>query len=72
MLVPEVVGQGAGAGIEDVGILEHLVVEVVLGEQVEGTRLDAHVDVFRHQDDRALREFFLQVDNHREDLVVDL
>jgi hypothetical protein len=72
VLVPEIVGQGAGAGIEDVGILKHLVVEVVLGQQVECARLDAHVDVFRHQDDRALGEFLLQVDDDRQDLVVDL
>jgi hypothetical protein len=72
VLVPEVFGQGAGAGVKDVGILQHLVVEVVLGEQVEGARLDAHVDVFRHQNDWTFREFLLQVDDYRENLVVDL
>ena len=72
VLVPEVVGQGAGAGIEDVGILQHLVVEIVLGQQVERAGLDAHVDVLRHQDDRALWKFLLQVDDDRQDLVVHL
>ena len=72
VLVPEIGGQGAGAGVEDVGILEYLVVEVILGQQVERARLDAHVDVFGHQNDRAPGEFLLQVDDDRQDLVVDL
>jgi hypothetical protein len=70
--VPEVARQRAHAGVEQVGVLEHLVVEVVLRRQAQRTRLDAHVDVFGHQHDFALRFFLLQIAHHGENLVVGL
>ena len=72
VLVPEVGRQFEDAGIEQVGVFQHLVVEVVLRLQPECSRLDAHVDVFRHQNDFALRVQALQVNHHGEDLVVGL
>ena len=70
--VPEVGRQLAHAGVEQVGVLQHLVVEVVLGRQRQRTRLDAHVDVLGHQDHLAARVGFLQMADHGEDLVVGL
>ncbi len=64
--------QLAHAGVEQVGVLQHLVVEVVLGVEAQRARLDAHVDVFGHQDDLALRLLCLQVHHHADDLVVGL
>ena len=72
MLVPEVGRQFEDAGVEQVGVFQYLVVEVVLRLQPERPRLDAHVDVFRHQNDFALRVQALQVNHHGEDLVVGL
>src|SRR5688572_1428226 len=43
--IPEILGQGPHAGVEEVGVLQHLVVVVVLGGEAERARLDAHVDV---------------------------
>ena len=60
------------AGVEDVGVLEHLVVVVVLGRQAERARLHAHVDVLRHQDHVAVGVAVLQPAHHAEDLVVGL
>ncbi|ENO86542.1 dehydrogenase [Thauera aminoaromatica S2] len=68
--VPEVGGQLAGAGVQQVAVLEHLVVEVVLRGEPERTGLDAHVDVLRHQDDLAPGVLLHQEHHHREDLVV--
>ena len=59
------------AGVEDVRILQHLVVEIVLGGQPQRTRLDAHVDVFGHQDDLPLRLLPLQRHDHAEAGPVD-
>ncbi len=70
--VPEVRRQAPHAGVEEVGVLEHLVVEVILRRQPERARLDAHVDVFRHQHHLALRLLLLQEAHDRQDLVVVL
>ena len=72
VVVPERRAQFAHAGVEQVGVFENLVVVVVLGGQAQRTRLDAHVDVLRHQDHLALRFPLLQVDDHADDLVVGL
>ena len=70
VLLPEVSGQLLHAGVEEVGILKHLVVEIVLGIDVERARLDAHIDVLRHQRDVPFGLFFLQMQADRDDLVV--
>ena len=70
--IPEIVRQRANAGVQEVGVFEDLVVEIVLGGESERMRLDAHVDVLGHQDDLALRDFLLQVHHHADDLVVGL
>ena len=72
MLVPEIRRQFAHAGVEQVGVLEHLVVEIILGGQAQRARLDAHVDVLGDQDHLALGVGFLQVLDHADDLVVGL
>ena len=72
MLVPEVGGQLAHAGVEQVGVLQHLVIEVVLGRQSQCARLDAHVDVLADQDHLALVVPLLEVLDHAYDLVVGL
>ncbi|ENO78878.1 dehydrogenase [Thauera sp. 63] len=68
--VPEIGRQFARAGVQQVAVLEHLVVEVVLRGQPEGAGLDAHVDVLGHQDDFAVRVTLGQVHDDRQDLVV--
>ncbi len=73
MAIPEVRRQRQHAGVEQVGIVERLVVLVVLGRQAQGARLDAHVDVFRHQHHLALALVLLAQRLHdTEDLVVGL
>ena len=72
VLLPEVGGQFGHAGVEEVAVLQHLVVEVVLGVNVQRAGLDAHVDVFRHQHDVALGQLLLQMQADRDDLVVGL
>ena len=57
-LVPETGLEHELPGVEHVGVVEHLVGEVVLCRNSEGRRLDAHVDVLRHQHDGALGEGF--------------
>ena len=68
--VPEVGGQLSRARVEEVGVLEDVVVEIVLGEEADGTRLEAHVDVLRHQHHGPRRMRVLQCADHAEDLVV--
>jgi hypothetical protein len=58
--------------VQQIGIFQHLVVEVILGRNFQRTRLDAHVDVFRHQDDLPVRLLLLEERHHAENLVVDL
>ena len=70
--VPEILRQCADAGVEQVGVFKHLVVEIILGRQAQCAGLDAHVDVFRHQDDLTLLLRFLQVFDDADDLVVGL
>ena len=70
MGVPEIRRQFARAGVQQVGVFEHLVVEVVLRVQPQRARLDAHVDVFGHQDDRALGKALGEEGHHRQDVVV--
>jgi len=72
VLLPEVRRQLAHAAVQQLGVLEHLVVEVVLGGKADRVRLDAHVDVFRHQHDFALRILLLEVHRDAEDHVVGL
>jgi hypothetical protein len=72
VLRPEVLGQGADAGIEQVFVFENLVVEIVFCGQAERVRLDAHVDVFRHQHDKLILPVALQRADHAENLVVGL
>ena len=57
-LVPESGLEHELSGVEHVGVVEHLVGEVVLCRNSKGRRLDAHVDVLRHQHDGALGEGF--------------
>ena len=70
--IPEIGGQFEHAGIQQVGVFQHLVVGIVFGGQSQGARLDPHVDVFRHQDDLPLGEVSRQEQHHAENLVVDL
>jgi hypothetical protein len=72
VLVPEVVRQLDDARVQQVGIFQHVVVEVVLGRQAQRARLDAHVDVFRHQHDGAAFLLRFQRTHHGQDLVVGL
>jgi hypothetical protein len=72
VVVPEVRRQLARAGIEQVGVLEHLVVEIILHRQAQGPGLDAHVDVLGHQDHLAPGIALLQVDHHADDVIVGL
>ena len=70
MGVPEVGRQIARTGIEQVGVFQHLVVEVVFCEQAQCPRLDPHIDVFGHQNDRATGVFELQEEDDAQNLVV--
>ena len=70
VLVPEIGRQFARPGVEQIGVFEHLVVEIILGREPQGTRLDAHVDVLADEDDLALGVRFLQEFNDADDLVV--
>ena len=53
---PEVRRKRELAGIKHVGVVKHLVVEVVFSGDAERCRLDAHVDVFAHQHNSTFRE----------------
>ena len=70
--VPEVGRELQHPGVEEVAVLQHLVVRVILGGERERARLDPHVDVLGDEDHLALRVGALQVAHHREDLVVHL
>ena len=70
VLLPEVSGQLLHAGVEEVGILQYFVVEIVFGSDLKCARFDAHVDVFGDQRDDPFRLFFLQMQTHRDDFVV--
>ena len=72
MFVPKAGRQFAEAAIEQIGVFEHLVVEIILRFEAQRTRLDAHVDVLGDQDDGAFGVQALLVDDHGEDLVVGL
>jgi len=72
VLVPEAGGQLAHAGVEDVGVLQHLVVVVVLDGQAQCARLHAHVDVLGNQHHLARLVQLLEAAHHAEDLVVGL
>ena len=71
-LVPESGLEHELSGVEHVGVVEHLVGEVVLCRNPEGGRLDAHVDVLRHQHDGALGEGFAHAFDGCENPVVAL
>ena len=68
--LPEVRRQLLDAGVEQVGVLDRLVAVVVLGVHAEDRRLDAQVDVLRHQRDARLGLLRLQRERVREDGVV--
>jgi hypothetical protein len=70
--IPEIRRQFEGAGVEEVGILEHLVVEVVLCFEAQRAGLDAHVDVLGDQDHRALGMLLAEEHDDADDLVVGL
>ncbi len=70
MLVPEIVRQLHDARVQQIGIFQHMIVEVLFGRQAHRTRLDAHVDVFRDQHDGAPRILQFQRTHYTEDLVI--
>ena len=70
VLLPEVSGQLLHAGVEEVGILQYFVVEIVFGSNLKRARFDAHVDVFGDECDDPFRLFLLQMQTHRDDFVV--
>ena len=70
MPIPEIVGQGQYAGIKQVAVFQHLVIEIILGFESQRARFNAHVDVLADQDHRAIRLLFLQSDDHAENCVV--
>ena len=72
MPIPEVGGQLQDARIKQVGVFNDLVVEIVLGTKPQGAGLDAHVDVFRHQNDITVRPALLQRVDDTQDLIVSL
>ena len=72
MRLPEIGRQLHAAGVEQVGILQHLVVEVILCIEAQRAGLDAHVDVFGDEDHRAFGLQLLQMHDHGDDLVVGL
>ena len=72
MALPEVDGQLFHARKQELGVLEHLVVEIILCGDPERARLDPHVDVLADQGHLPLGVQVLQVHHHGEDLVVSL
>ena len=70
MLDPEIVRQLHDAGVQQVGVFQHMVVEIVFRRQTERTRLDPHVDVFRHQYHGPAGLLHFQCAHYAEDLVV--
>ena len=60
------------ARIQQVGIFQHVVVEVIFRGQANGTRLEAHVDVLGDQHHRTFRILLVQRAHHAQDLVVGL
>jgi hypothetical protein len=44
--VPEIRREFAHSGVEEIGVLQYLVVEIVLRGEAERAGLDPHVDVF--------------------------
>ena len=72
MPIPEVGRQLQDARIKQVGVFNDLIIEIVLSPQTQGAGLDAHVDVFGHQDDIAIGPSLLQCVDHTEDLIVSL
>ena len=72
VLVPEVGGQGGIAGVEQVGVFQHLVGVVVLGMDADDGGLDPQVDVLRHQGHRPARMRGLHRQRGDQDRVVRL
>ncbi len=70
VLVPEILAQLGGAGVQQAEIVERAIVLVVLGGQSADRGLDAQVDVLGHQDDRDFRMLLAQFQHRRQDLVV--
>ena len=72
MAIPKIRGQFAEARVEEIGILQHLVVEVILGGETQRMGLDPHVDVFRDEDDAPPRMRPRELHDDRDDVVVRL
>ena len=72
VIIPELGRQLAHAGVQQVAVFEHLVVEVILRQQPESTGFDAHVDVLGNEDHRTIGIGALEVDDDRQNLVIDL
>ena len=70
MVFPKIHRQGKLAVVQHVYVVNHLIVEVVFGVQTERARLDAHIDVFRDQYDRAVFVLRLHGVHDTENLVV--
>ena len=70
MTIPEIGRQFGEPGVEQVEIVERAIVLVILGGDAVDRRLDAKVDVFRHQRDRHLRTLLAQRKDRGEDLIV--
>ena len=68
--VPEIGRQFAHPGVKQVGVFEHLVIEIVFGGQPQRARLDAHIDVFRHQNNLAFGVVLGQKQHHAQNLVI--
>ena len=72
MRLPEIVRQPAGAAEQQVEIVDHLVVGVILGSNTEYRRLDAQVDILGNQHDFVVRNFLLEGHDRAQDRVVVL
>ncbi len=72
MPVPEIGRQLARAAVEQIGVLEHLVIEIILGGEPQRARLDPHIDILADQNHLALGMGFLQMFDYADDLVIGL
>ena len=68
--VPEVGLQLAHAGVQQVGVVEHVIARVIFGADAERVGLDAQVDVLRDQDDVAVGVALAEVERDAEEGVV--
>ena len=70
--IPEIGRKLAHARVEEIGVLEHLVVEIILGGEAQRVGLDPHVDVLRDQNDVAPRMRAGELHHNGDDVVVGL